>query len=130
MIALARKYRPKRFADLVSQDHIAAALRGAVALGRVAHGFLFAGPRAPPLTRCPTSSKTVSDMLRNRCPTSAETGVRLGPKYAASRPIRTCRLRPGSRRPGRWGPRSASRGMPGSGLNGTNVIYCQIYYAY
>ena len=45
MIALARKYRPKKFADLLAQDHIAAALRGAVAAGRVAHGYLFAGPR-------------------------------------------------------------------------------------
>src|SRR6266540_2606808 len=45
MIALARKYRPKRFADLIAQDHVAAALRGAVVGGRVAHGYLFAGPR-------------------------------------------------------------------------------------
>ena len=45
MIALARKYRPKQFADLIVQDHVAAALRGAVALSRVAHGYLFAGPR-------------------------------------------------------------------------------------
>src|SRR6059036_355195 len=45
MIALARKYRPKQFADLIVQDHVAAALRGAVAQGRVAHGYFFAGPR-------------------------------------------------------------------------------------
>ncbi len=45
MIALARKYRPKQFADLIAQEHVAAALRGAVAQGRVAHGYLFAGPR-------------------------------------------------------------------------------------
>src|ERR1051325_2518786 len=45
MIALARKYRPKQFSDLIAQDHLAAALRGAVAGGRVAHGYLFAGPR-------------------------------------------------------------------------------------
>jgi len=45
MIALARKYRPKRFSDLLVQDHVAAALRGAVAGDRVAHGYLFAGPR-------------------------------------------------------------------------------------
>ncbi len=45
MIALARKYRPKRFSDLLAQDHVAAALRGAVAGARVAHGYLFAGPR-------------------------------------------------------------------------------------
>src|SRR2546430_12392610 len=44
MIALARKYRPKRFSDLIVQTHVAAALRGAVAAGRVAHGYLFAGP--------------------------------------------------------------------------------------
>ena len=45
MIALARKYRPKQFADLIVQDHVAMALRGAVSQGRVAHGYLFAGPR-------------------------------------------------------------------------------------
>src|SRR5213083_3113603 len=45
MIALARKYRPKKFADLIVQTHVAAALRGAVAGGRVAHGYLVAGPR-------------------------------------------------------------------------------------
>src|SRR5690348_2271789 len=45
MIALARKYRPKHFADLIVQDHVAAALSGAVLQGRAAHGYLFAGPR-------------------------------------------------------------------------------------
>jgi len=45
MIALARKYRPKQFADLIVQDHVGAALRGAVASDRVAHGYLFAGLR-------------------------------------------------------------------------------------
>ncbi|HEV2670762.1 MAG TPA: DNA polymerase III subunit gamma/tau [Gemmatimonadales bacterium] len=45
MIALARKYRPKKFSDLIVQDHVAAALRGAIAHGRAAHGYLFAGPR-------------------------------------------------------------------------------------
>jgi DNA polymerase-3 subunit gamma/tau len=45
VIALARKYRPKRFADLLVQDHVATALAGAVARGRVGHGYLLAGPR-------------------------------------------------------------------------------------
>ncbi len=44
-IALARRYRPKRFSDLLVQDHVAAALRGAVARGRVGHGYLLTGPR-------------------------------------------------------------------------------------
>src|SRR5205823_10637194 len=45
MIALARKYRPKQFADLIVQTHVAAALRGAVAAGRGSHGYLLPGPR-------------------------------------------------------------------------------------
>jgi DNA polymerase III subunit gamma/tau len=45
MIALARRYRPKRFSDLVVQDHVAAVLRGAVSRGRVGHGYLLTGPR-------------------------------------------------------------------------------------
>jgi DNA polymerase-3 subunit gamma/tau len=44
-IALARRYRPKRFSDLLVQDHVVAVLRGAVARGRVGHGYLLTGPR-------------------------------------------------------------------------------------
>lgn len=45
MIALARRYRPKRFADLLVQDHVTSVLRSAVARGRVGHGYLLTGPR-------------------------------------------------------------------------------------
>ncbi len=44
-IALARKYRPKAFADLIGQEHVARALRGAVEQNKVAHGYLLCGPR-------------------------------------------------------------------------------------
>jgi DNA polymerase-3 subunit gamma/tau len=44
-LALARKYRPRAFADLIGQEHVARALRGAVAQNRVAHGYLLCGPR-------------------------------------------------------------------------------------
>src|SRR6476660_8568447 len=44
-IALARRYRPKRFADLLVQDHVTTVLRGAVARNRVGHGYLLTGPR-------------------------------------------------------------------------------------
>ena len=44
-IALARRYRPRRFSDLLVQDHVANVLRGAVARGRVGHGYLLTGPR-------------------------------------------------------------------------------------
>ncbi len=43
--ALARKYRPTRFADLVAQQHVAAGLAGAIAKDRVAHAYLLTGPR-------------------------------------------------------------------------------------
>jgi DNA polymerase-3 subunit gamma/tau len=45
MIALARKYRPRKFADVAVQSHVSNTLKGAIAAGRVAHGYLLAGPR-------------------------------------------------------------------------------------
>ena len=44
-IALARKYRPKSFADVAVQSHVSTTLKGAIARGRVAHGYLLCGPR-------------------------------------------------------------------------------------
>jgi len=43
--ALARRHRPRRFSELVGQDHVAATLRAAVAGDRVGHAYLFCGPR-------------------------------------------------------------------------------------
>jgi DNA polymerase-3 subunit gamma/tau len=42
---LARKWRPQRFADVVGQDHVTTTLANAIRAGRLAHGFLFCGPR-------------------------------------------------------------------------------------
>jgi len=44
-LALARKYSPKHFSDLLVQDHVAEVLRGAVVKNRVGHGYLLTGPR-------------------------------------------------------------------------------------
>ncbi|HVT37818.1 MAG TPA: DNA polymerase III subunit gamma/tau [Gemmatimonadaceae bacterium] len=44
-LALARKYRPRRFADVAVQSHVATTLRNAIAQDRVAHAYLFCGPR-------------------------------------------------------------------------------------
>ncbi|HJQ09951.1 MAG TPA: DNA polymerase III subunit gamma/tau [Gemmatimonadaceae bacterium] len=44
-LALARKYRPKTFSDVAVQSHVSNTLRGAIARGRVAHGYLLCGPR-------------------------------------------------------------------------------------
>jgi len=43
--ALARKYRPRRFADVATQGHAAETIRRAVVTGRVGHAYLFCGPR-------------------------------------------------------------------------------------
>ncbi|MFO1359443.1 DNA polymerase III subunit gamma/tau [Plasticicumulans sp.] len=42
---LARKWRPKRFAELVGQEHVVRALGNALANGRLHHAFLFTGTR-------------------------------------------------------------------------------------
>src|ERR671933_2266657 len=44
-ISLARKYRPKNFASVAVQSHVSNTLKGAIARGRVAHGYLLCGPR-------------------------------------------------------------------------------------
>ncbi|MDI3299679.1 MAG: DNA polymerase III subunit gamma/tau [Bacillota bacterium] len=43
--ALYREWRPRTFAEVVGQEHVVRALRRAVAQGRVAHAYCFAGPR-------------------------------------------------------------------------------------
>jgi len=43
--ALYRKWRPKQWDEVVNQEHIIQTLRNAVTGGRVAHAYLFSGPR-------------------------------------------------------------------------------------
>ena len=42
---LARKYRPQRFEDVVGQDHVTRTLANAIKASRIAHAYLFTGPR-------------------------------------------------------------------------------------
>ena len=58
-LVLARKYRPQSFEDLVGQEHVAKTLANAIALGRVAHAFLFTGVRGV--------GKTTSARLLAKC---------------------------------------------------------------
>jgi DNA polymerase-3 subunit gamma/tau len=44
-LVLARKWRPKRFSELVGQEHVVRALTNALDSGRVHHAFLFTGTR-------------------------------------------------------------------------------------
>ena len=42
---IARKWRPQTFEDVVGQDHVVRTLRNAIVRGRIAHAYLFVGPR-------------------------------------------------------------------------------------
>jgi len=42
---IARKYRPQRFEDVVGQEHVTQTLANAIARKRIAHAYLFVGPR-------------------------------------------------------------------------------------
>ena len=44
-LVLARKYRPRTFDEVVGQESTAATLKNAITSGRVAHAYLFTGPR-------------------------------------------------------------------------------------
>jgi DNA polymerase-3 subunit gamma/tau len=44
-LVLARKWRPQTFEEVVGQSHVTRTLQNAITAGRVAHGYLFTGPR-------------------------------------------------------------------------------------
>lgn len=44
-IVLARKYRPQNFSEVYAQDHVTQILQSALESGRIAHAYLFTGPR-------------------------------------------------------------------------------------
>ena len=43
--ALARKYRPSTFEEMVGQEHVTGTLRAALRNGKLSHAYLFSGPR-------------------------------------------------------------------------------------
>src|SRR5690625_1053555 len=43
--ALSRKYRPKKFNDVVSQNHVSSTLQNAIRQNRLSHAYMFCGPR-------------------------------------------------------------------------------------
>jgi len=44
-VALYREWRPKVFEDVIGQEHISRTLQNAINTGRIAHAYLFCGPR-------------------------------------------------------------------------------------
>ena len=69
-IVLARKWRPKRFAEMVGQEHVLRALGNALDSGRVHHAFLFTGTRG-------VGKTTVARILAKSL--NCETGVSSNP---------------------------------------------------
>ena len=44
-IVLARRWRPQKFEDIIGQEHVSQTLTNAIETGRIAHSYIFAGPR-------------------------------------------------------------------------------------
>ncbi len=42
---IARRWRPKRFEDVIGQPHIITTIKNSIKFGRIAHAYLFTGPR-------------------------------------------------------------------------------------
>ena len=68
-LVLARKWRPRRFAELVGQEHVVRALSNALDTGRVHHAFLFTGTRGVGKT---TIARIFAKSLNCEAGTSAE----------------------------------------------------------
>jgi DNA polymerase III subunit gamma/tau len=71
--ALARQYRPRRFDEIALQEHVSETLKTAVARGRVAHAYLFTGPRGVGKT---TAARVLAMALN--CPDRAADGEPCG----------------------------------------------------
>lgn len=69
--ALYRKYRPSTFADVAEQQHVVRTVSNQLAAGKVAHAYLFAGPRGVGKT---TIARLLAKALNceQRAPGSAE----------------------------------------------------------
>jgi DNA polymerase-3 subunit gamma/tau len=68
-LSLYRRFRPSRLSEIRGQPHVVQALRGAVAEGRVAHAYLFSGPRGTGKT---SAARVLAKALNCANPTDGE----------------------------------------------------------
>lgn len=72
-LAIARKYRPATFADIVGQEHVVRTLQNAIESGRIHHAYLFCGARGVGKT---TAARALAKALNcERGPTATPCGV-------------------------------------------------------
>jgi DNA polymerase-3 subunit gamma/tau len=72
-LAIARKYRPATFADIVGQEHVVRTLENAIASGRIHHAYLFCGARGVGKT---TAARALAKALNcAQGPTATPCGV-------------------------------------------------------
>ena len=71
----ARKYRPQTFDDLVGQAHVAQTLKNAVEQNRLAHAYLFVGPRGVGKTSTARILAKALNCLSFKAPTMTPCGV-------------------------------------------------------
>src|SRR5258706_14171496 len=74
---IARKWRPQTFDDVVGQDHVVRTLKNAITRNRIAHAYLFVGPRGTGKTstarifakalKCTAGPKAAFDPKKRAC---------------------------------------------------------------
>jgi len=70
---LYRKYRPQTFSELLGQDHIVRTLQSAVSTGRLAHAYMFSGPRGTGKT---SAARLLAKILNCREPVTLPSGLK------------------------------------------------------
>jgi DNA polymerase-3 subunit gamma/tau len=68
-LSLYRKWRPKRFDEMVGQDHVAQAMKNAFIANKLAHAYLFTGSRGTGKT---TAAKLLAKLVNCANPTAGE----------------------------------------------------------
>ena len=68
-LALYRAYRPQKFSDLIGQPHVSTTIQNQFEMGRIAHAYLFTGPRGVGKT---TTARLLAKLVNCEKPTGNE----------------------------------------------------------